>query len=168
MKPIQSFLAFVAFVSCLVSTSPLSRAATWELRDGDRVVFLGDALIEQEQYAGWVEVMLTTAFADRDVTFRNLGWSADTPAGDSRFGLSLLQAGREPADEGWKQLTKQIELTKPTVVVFGYGMASALEGGLAGVDQFTRDYQRLLDEIHQSSPDARRPFQGSSTRSQSL
>ena len=26
---------------------------------------------------------------------------ADTPAGDSRFGLSLLQAGHEPPDEGW-------------------------------------------------------------------
>jgi putative heme-binding domain-containing protein len=158
MKTIQSLVATISFATCLISLSPSGNAATWELRDGDRVVFLGDALIEQEQYSGWLEVMLSTAFPERDVTFRNLGWSADTPIGDSRFGLSLLQAGREPADEGWKQLVKQIELTKPTVVVFGYGMASALEGGIAGVEKFTRDYQRLLDAIHQISPEARFVF----------
>ncbi|MDG2222051.1 MAG: HEAT repeat domain-containing protein, partial [Rubripirellula sp.] len=158
MKTIQSLVAVITFATCLISLAPFANAATWELREGDRVVLLGDALVEQEQYSGWIEVMMSTAFPDRDVTFRNLGWSADTPAGDSRFGLSLLQAGREPADEGWKQLAKQIELTKPTVVVFGYGMASALEGGIAGVDKFTRDYQRLLAEIRRISPDARFVF----------
>ena len=133
-------------------------AADFELRDGDRVVLLGDALIEQEQYSGWVEVMLSTAFADRDVTFRNLGWSADTPAGQSRFGLSLLQAGNEPDDEGWKQLVKQIELTKPTVVVFGYGMASALEGGVAGTDAFVKDFEQLIGTVRKVSADARFVF----------
>ena len=83
-----------------------------ELRAGDRVVLLGDTLIEREQASGWVELMLTTRFPDRDITFRNLGWSGDTPAGDARFGLSLLQAGREPSDEGWRQLVKQIEEAK--------------------------------------------------------
>ena len=69
--------------------------APFELREGDRVVFLGDTLMEREQYHGWIELMLTTRFPDRNVTFRNLGWSADTPAGDSRFGLSLMQADRK-------------------------------------------------------------------------
>src|SRR5688572_24642586 len=102
--------------------------APFELKAGDRVVFLGDTVIEREQYSGWIELMLTTRFPDRSITFRNLGWSGDTPAGDSRFGLSLLQAGREPADEGWNQLVKQIEEAKPTVVFVGYGMASSFDG----------------------------------------
>ena len=93
--------------------------------------------------------MLSTAYPDRNVTFRNLGWSADTPDGDSRNGLSLLQAGYEPDGEGWRQLVKQIELTKPTVVIFGYGMASSLEGGLQGVDAFTKDFGRLIETIEQ-------------------
>src|SRR5687768_16753176 len=82
--------------------------AAFELKDGDRVVFLGDGFIEGEQYHGWIELMLTSRFADRNITFRNLGWSGDTPTGDSRFGLSLLQAGKEPPDEGWKNLVQQI------------------------------------------------------------
>ncbi len=139
-------------------SSRSNQSAKLNLVDGDRVVLLGDGLIEQEQYFGWIETMLTTAFADRDVTFRNLGWNADTPAGDSRFGLSLLQAGYEPADEGFKQLVKQIELTQPSVVIFGYGMASALEGGRTGVDAFVKQYERLIQEIRNVSPEVRFVF----------
>ena len=151
------FAITFVFVSIAFSNSDCF-AADFELVDGDRVVLLGDALIEQEQYFGWIEIMLSSAFADRDVTFRNLGWSADTPGGDSRNGLSLLQAGYEPDDEGWKQLVKQIELTKPTVVIFGYGMASSLEGGPLGVDAFTKDFDRLIDAIKKVTPNARFAF----------
>ena len=140
-------------------------AADFELKDGDRVVMLGDSLIEQEQYFGWVEVMLSTVFSDHDVTFRNLGWNGDTPAGDSRFGLSLLQAGYEPENEGWKQLVKQIEFTRPTVVMFGYGMASSLERGIEGVDRFRQDYDRLIDTVKKVSPEARFVFLSPISRS---
>ena len=77
---------------------------------------------------------------DRNITFRNLGWSGDTPRGVSRAGLSLQQAGREPADEGWKQLQKQITLVKPTVVFLGYGMASSFENQ---PEQFGQDMRAL-------------------------
>ena len=53
----------VLFVStaCLVQPTTWS-AESFELQNGDRVAFLGDALIEQEQYAGWIELMMTAAF----------------------------------------------------------------------------------------------------------
>jgi predicted O-linked N-acetylglucosamine transferase (SPINDLY family) len=47
-----------------------------------------DTLIEREQYHGWVELMLTSRFPERNVTFRNLGWSGDTPVGESRLATS--------------------------------------------------------------------------------
>src|SRR6267378_4495853 len=61
--------------------------APLELTDGDRVVMVGDTLIEREQAYGYIEFQLTTHFPDRQVTFRNLGWSADTPQGQSRVGF---------------------------------------------------------------------------------
>ncbi len=146
-----------AFIPLLVLCATLRAAdkpVPFELREGDRVVFLGDTFMEREQQFGWIELMLTTRFPDRNVTFRNLGWSADTPAGDSRFGLSLLQAGHEPADEGWNQLVKQLEFTKPTVVFVGYGMASSFDGE-AGLPKFKSDYNRLLDTIEKISPGVR-------------
>ena len=137
---------------------PLAAAAAtpepFALREGDRVAFLGDGLIEGEQHHGWIELMLTTRAADRNITFRNLGWNGDTPAGDSRFGLSLLQAGHEPADEGWRQLLRQLEETRPTVLVVGYGMASSFDGE-AGLARFRADYARLLDEAARLAPGVR-------------
>ena len=116
-------------VAGLAVHAPAFAESRFEFREGDRVALLGDAFIEREQYEGWIELAATTAFPDRTVTFRNLGWSADTPAGASRNGLSPLQAGLEPADEGWKQLELQLETYKPNVLITGYGMAASLPGG---------------------------------------
>lgn len=149
-----------------VAQSPDADAPSASLfGNGDRVVMIGDGLVEQEQYFGWIETMLTTSHPKAGVTFRNLGWNGDTPAGDSRFGLSLLQAGHEPADEGWKQLQKQIELTKPTVAIIGYGMANALDfaaaverpGSTVTLDQsiasFAKQLQQLADHLKATTPD---------------
>lgn len=88
---LSSLFAIIVQQSVLISAA---EGAPFELKDGDRVVFLGDTFIEREQYYGWIELMLTTRFPDRNVTFRNLGWSADTPAGDSRFGQFNIKMSR--------------------------------------------------------------------------
>lgn len=134
----------VAAVACLVA--PLHAADPFELKDGDRVVFVGDGLIEREQQYGYLELAMTTRFPDRAVTFRNIGWSGDTPAGASRAGLSLVQAGSEGPDEGWKQLVKQLQQLKPTVLVVGYGTASSFDGP-AGVGKFREELNRLLAAV---------------------
>ena len=146
-------LSHLLAVALLLTVSARA-AAPFELKDGDRVIFLGDTLIEREQHYGWIELMLTTRFADRNVTFRNLGWSADLPNGESRLGLSLTQAGNEPEGEAWKLLQKQIEETKPTVAFIGYGMAASFAGE-AGLPKFKEDYERLLDAIEKLSPGCR-------------
>ncbi len=140
-------------LACAAVTS-VRAAAPFELKDGDRVIFLGDTLIEREQHYGWIELMLTTRFPDRNVTFRNLGWSADLPDGESRLGLSLTQAGNEPPGEAWKLLQKQIEEARPTVAFIGYGMAASFDGA-AGLPKFKADYERLLDAIEKLSPGCR-------------
>ena len=139
--PVHRYL----LLSGLFCVSSLHAEGGFEFREGDRVAFLGDAFMEREQYSGWIEMAATTHFADRTVTFRNLGWSGDTPAGASRCGLSLLQAGLEPADEGWRQLQKQPATYRPSVVVTGYGMAASLPGGETTGD-FGREFERLLDQ----------------------
>lgn len=146
-------LKFVALCLLTLSSAVVGRTeeAPFTLKDGDRVVFIGDRLIEGEQEAGWIELMLTTQFPDRSVTFRNLGWNGDTPAGDSRLGLSLIQAGREPPEEGWRQLVRQIEEAKPTVAFLGYGMASSFDGD-AGLPGFRSALDRLIDTLRRVSP----------------
>jgi putative heme-binding domain-containing protein len=155
-RPSFGFILLIGLVVLLgaLTLRHLLQPKGYPLEGGDRVVFLGDGLIEQARHHGWLEVMLTTRFPHRDITFRNLGWTADTPDGDSRLGLSLLQAGREPPDEGWKQLVRQIESVQPTVVFVGYGMASSF-AGKAGLGHFTASYRRLLDTLQHVSPKVR-------------
>jgi hypothetical protein len=153
-RPRGTGIRALALLGGLWFFSPLAAAETsaaLALKEGDRVILLGDGLIEGERSAGWIELMLTTRFPGQNVLFRNLGWSADTPAGDSRRGLSQVQAGWDPPGEGWKQLLRQLDETKPTVVIIGYGMASSFAGD-AGLANFKADYLRLLDAIGQRSP----------------
>jgi putative heme-binding domain-containing protein len=150
--------AAFAFTSCarqnVQSEATPPEASAFELRSGDRVVYLGDTLIEREQNHGWLDVMFASRFPDREVTFRNLGWSGDTPDGKSRLSLSLLQAGREPADEGWRQLLAQLTAAQPTFVVLGYGMANSFDGP-AGLADFRTHYVQLLDQLREISPEVR-------------
>ena len=145
---------WVAANSIAPTVAAAEPAPALALKSGDRVVFLGDTLMEREQRDGWIELMLTTRFADQDVVFRNLGWSADTPGGASRIGLSPAQAGKEPEGDDWKQLVKQLEETRPTVVFLGYGMASSFQGA-AGLARFKSEYIRLLDTLARITPAGR-------------
>src|ERR1044071_3216321 len=120
------------FIFLLAMLSPLLSFAAappkpFELRDGDRVVFLGDTLMEREKDFGYIELMMTLRFPERNVTFRNLGWSADTPVGISRVSFDW------PKGEGemFRVLMEQVRQVQPTVVVLGYGMASSLEDAAA-------------------------------------
>ena len=115
----------------------------FEFKDGDRVALIGDTFIEREQRYGYVEFVLTTQFPDRNVTFRNLGWSGDTPAGASRLGFDI-----ETPAKGLERIREQIMNFNPTVVFVGYGMASSFDGE-AGLKKFTREMEQLLDEIEQ-------------------
>src|SRR5258706_2063204 len=94
----------------------------FELRDGDRVVLLGDTLIEREQNSGYLEERLTIQFPERNVIFRNLGWSADTPVGTSRASFDFDKPGM-----GFNKLKESVASVQPTVVFLGYGMGSSLE-----------------------------------------
>lgn len=109
-----------------------------ELKDGDRVVMVGGALIEREQQYGYLEVLFHAMFPDRKFTVRNLGWSGDTVWGEARacFGT--------PA-EGYKTLIEQVKAAKPTVLILGYGTSEAF-AGKAGVPRFVEQYRKLLKD----------------------
>ena len=133
----------VLLSALLFAAPPLFAASTpaFELRSGDGVALVGDTLIEREQAFGYVEEKLTVRFPERNLSFRNLGWSADTPAGESRASFDFGQPGK-----GFEQLKQQIAAVQPTVVIVGYGMANSFQGE-AGLPKFKADMNKLLDAI---------------------
>jgi hypothetical protein len=126
---------------------PVLAAERFELKDGDRVVFLGDTFFEREGDYGSIEMRLTAAFPDRNVTFRNLAWSGDTPMGRARASFDW---GKTEAD--WlKRVKEQLAIVKPTVAFLSYGMTAGLEGGEAGVPKYITDLGKLMDAVNEVS-----------------
>jgi len=114
---------------------------SFEFKDRERVALIGDTFIEREQTYGYLECAMTTRYPDRNITFRNLGWSGDTPAGISRLGFDI-----DSPQKGLERIREELSAFKPTVVLVGYGMASSFDGA-GGVEKFTREMNQLLDAI---------------------
>ena len=107
--------------------------------DGDRVVFLGGTLIEREQKYGYWELALTLKNKDKNVVFRNLGWSGDTVWCESRGSF-----GGQP--EGFKKTIELVKELKPTVIVMCYGHVESFDGK-DGVKKFTEGLEKLIDAV---------------------
>lgn len=107
--------------------------------DGDRVVFLGGTLIEREQKYGYWELALTLKNKDKNVVFRNLGWSGDTVWCESRGSF-----GGQP--EGFKKTIELVKELKPTVIVMCYGQVESFDGK-DGVKKFTEGLEKLIDAV---------------------
>jgi hypothetical protein len=96
------FTALVAGSFTALTSPPAS--AEFAIRDGDRVVLLGDSITEQRQYTTFIETYTLTRFPQWNLTFRNIGWGGDTAQG----GLGRAERDMLPL--------------KPTFVTIDFGM----------------------------------------------
>lgn len=118
------------------------QAKTFELLDGDRVVFVGNTFVERAIDYGHIEAALTTQWPDRHITFRNLGWSGDDARGRARrfFG---------PIEEGFQHLKTHVHELEPTVIFVAYGAMESYEGR-EGLPAFEKDMHTLLDMLEET------------------
>ncbi|MDB6132197.1 MAG: hypothetical protein JWM59_440 [Verrucomicrobiales bacterium] len=139
--PLVGCLGFLA--APLAGARPLPLEGPLALENNDLVVLLGDTLIERDGNYGHLETALTAAYAGKNIKFRNLGWSGDTPRCESRsyFG---------PPAEGFERLKTLLANLKPTVVICSYGAVDAWKGQ-AGHADFLAAYGKLLDMVKEST-----------------
>jgi len=128
------FLFFLVFFHSSVFSQQ-----TFGPQDGDRIVFLGNALIENEQQFGFLEYQLTNYWPEKHLTFRNLGWSGDTVFGEAR---SYYTNPPGPYD----LLISQIKAAEPDWIIIGYGNVEAQEGA-ARLSHFKAGLNQLLDSV---------------------
>ena len=114
-----------------------------ELRDGERIALLGGTFIERMQSHGYLETLLTAAYPDRDLKFRNLGWSGDNVWGHSRAVFNT-------PDKGFDRLLRDLKLANPTLILVHYGENEA-HAGQAGLELFRAGVNRLLDELKEAA-----------------
>ncbi len=121
--------------------------SVFEFKDGDRLVLIGNTVLEREQRYGALEPRLSLALGDAKVSVRNLAWSGDTVFGHARsyFG---------PPEEGLQRMGVHLEMLKPTVVLLCYGSDLAFER-LEGLPDFLSGYRNLIELIRSKSPGVR-------------
>src|SRR5580698_1438058 len=129
------------FPSMLIALAIAQQAPPkpFEFKDGDRLVWIGNTLVEREQRYGYWESALLAANKDKKITFRNLGWSGDTVFGDAR-------AGFDDAAKGFERLVSLTLELKPTVIFVSYGTNEAFEGK-EGLGKFEKGLEKLLDAL---------------------
>ncbi|QVL34236.1 hypothetical protein KIH39_10115 [Telmatocola sphagniphila] len=119
--------------------SPLLAAEPIPLNKEERIVLIGSTIIEREQRYGHWEAALTAQFPDKNLKFRNFGWSADTVWGESR-------AAFDSVDQGFKRLVEITLEWKPTTIIIDYGANESVEGQ-KGLPKFEAQYGKLLDAL---------------------
>ena len=119
--------------------SAATSGASWSLRDGDRVVFLGDTFVEREGDRGFIETALVAAHPEASLTFRNLGWSGDTVWAESRGVFD------QPA-KGYERMLALVRELKPTIVFVAYGRNESYQGE-AGLAAFRTQLEKLCDDL---------------------
>ena len=121
----------IFLASCTQAPPPLA------LEEGDVVVLAGGTDMAYLQRAGFLETILTDAFADVRPTFRDLSWEADTVF---RQG-SALERWRE---DGFGDWDAQLERIGASVVIAQYGKLESMAGS-EGLESFESAYNALID-----------------------
>jgi lysophospholipase L1-like esterase len=132
-------LLFLPSILSVLAAARSAEPPRFAWKDGDRVVLIGDALIERDQEYGYLETLVTFRNPGKTITFRNLGWSGDTVGG-------IARAGFGKPEEGYRHLVEHVRALEPTVLLVGYGMADSFDGAV-GLPRFKQGLRRLLDDL---------------------
>jgi hypothetical protein len=136
MRPL---LIALSLSMLLVGRDVMAEEKAFTLPDDPRVAFIGNTLVERDAEQGYFETRLILAFPEKEIVFRNLGWSGDTVRGEARAGFG------QPAD-GFNRLAKHVAELRPNVVFLNYGLNESYAGP-AALAAFESELSRLLDVL---------------------
>ena len=136
-RPLRPPFSLILILSGLFLASCTQAPPPLDLGEGDVVVLAGGTDMAYLQRAGFLETLLTDAFAEARPTFRDLSWEADTVF---RQGSSL-ERWRE---DGFGDWDAQLERVGATVVIAQYGKLESMAGS-DGLESFESAYNALID-----------------------
>ncbi|MDG2222544.1 MAG: GDSL-type esterase/lipase family protein [Rubripirellula sp.] len=121
-------LAFVL----LATISLASAAAPLELKKGDRICLVGNALAERMQHHNYWETLLHQRFPELELTVRNLGFPGDEPFERIR-------------SENFGDPDQHLTHSQASVVMYFFGFNESF-AGKKGLKKFTDQVTRLVKE----------------------
>ncbi len=144
VKPLF-FAVAVALASGTHASEPVAHPGQPCLRNGDRVMLLGDTFIEREGEQGFLETALVATHPGASLTFRNLGWSGDTVWAESRGVF-------DPPAKGYARMLDLVRELAPTVIFVAYGRNESFRGSV-GLKAFRDQLGVLCDDLRHVATD---------------
>jgi len=140
----------LAGVLCITLAGSLVRAGEpFQFGPRERIAFVGNDFFEHEADQCYIETALTTRFPEKNLIFRNLGYSGDTVRADARC-LCAGMGTFGPPEQGFNRLRDLIAHIQPTIIFVAYGMNESFAGE-AGLADFQRGLDRMLDMLAASN-----------------
>ncbi len=130
MHRLLTSIVFIVAVTTLTSTHSNAAAPKLQLNKGDKIVYIGNTLAERMQNDGFFEAMVQTRYPQRELTFRNLGWSADE--------LTLRPRSKDFQDHGHRLIDH-----KPDVIFAFFGFNESFAGE-KGLPKFKKDLEAFI------------------------
>ncbi|HMP03121.1 MAG TPA: GDSL-type esterase/lipase family protein [Gemmatales bacterium] len=109
------------------------------LRDGERVVLVGNNFLDRDRHHGWFETTLRQAFPKTRFIVRNLAWPGDT------VDVQLRPLNYQP-------LEAQMEQIRPTLIFICFGTSEA-HGGREKLPAFEKSLNRFLERLAPTKAD---------------
>lgn len=130
-------------VSALLCTgrAPLNAEETISLEPGDRIAIAGGTLAERMSLFGHFEARLHARFPQHQLVVRNLGWSGD----------EVAQQTRPPGFEHHRQRLVDF---RPDVVFALFGFSESFAGP-NGIAKFEQDASAFIEQAHQQTGENR-------------
>ena len=126
----SAFRKLLFTLVALESLAASALAGEFFIKDGDRVVFLGDSITEQRLYTTYIEAYALTRHPEWKLWFRNVGWGGDTswlrqrahPDEKQLFAADDASQQKMVEDSIGRGLKRDVLPLKPTVVTIKFGM----------------------------------------------
>lgn len=137
----------------ICAVQSVSIGADFFIKDGDRVVFLGDSITEQRLYTTYIEAYALTRHPNWKLSFRNVGWGGDTswlrqrthPDEKKLFAADASSLDSMVTDSVGRGLKRDVFPLNPTVVTVKFGMND--HSYQAFREDIFRAYVRSQEEI---------------------
>ncbi len=117
-----------------------------QLRDGQRIVAVGNSLAERMNLFGHFETLLHTRFPEKKLVFRNFGWPAD-------------EVGNQQRPSSYTTVDDPLQVFAPDLFFCFFGFNESFAGSdAADVEAFVADYRDYIATMSERfSSDKKKP-----------
>ena len=125
-------------IAVLFIVATFSSKADFPFENGDRICYIGSGLADRMQHDGWLETLLQSRLSDKQLVFRNLGFTGDT-------------IFSQPRNKGFTPTETYLAHCEADVLFVFFGFNESFAGG-EKLPVFKRRYTEMIESYQALKP----------------